>query len=88
MLNQIILVGKVSSLDDDILEVKVSRPKDSYISADEFWVMLSDDMSNQMHKYTKEGDTIGIKGRLENWEGKTVIKAEKITFLTTNSKED
>lgn len=88
MLNQIILVGKVSSLDDDILEVKVSRPKDSYISTDEFWVMLSDDMSNQMHKYTKEGDIVGIKGRLENWEGKTVIKAEKITFLSTNLKED
>lgn len=88
MLNQIILIGKVNSLDDNMLEVKVSRPKDSCIPADEFWVILPDDMSNQMHKYTKEGDIIGIKGHLENWEGKTIIKAEKITFLSTNQKED
>ena len=88
MLYQIILIGKVNSLDDNMLEVKVSRPKDSCIPADEFWVILSDDMSNQMHKYTKEGDIIGIKGHLENWEGKTIIKAEKVTFLSTNQKED
>ena len=88
MLNQIILIGKVNSFDDNMLEVKVSRPKDSCIPADEFWVILPDDMSNQMHKYTKEGDIIGIKGHLENWESKTIIKAEKITFLSTNPKED
>lgn len=88
MLNQIVLVGKVNSLDDDMLEIKVSRPEGSYIPADEFWVVLSDNISEKVHEYIKEGDTVGIKGRLENWKGKILIKAEKVTFLSTNLKED
>lgn len=88
MLNQIILVGKVNSLDDNMLEVKVSRPENSCISADEFWVVLSDNISERVHEYIKEGDTVGIKGRLENWKGKVIIKAEKVTFLSANLKED
>ncbi len=108
MLNQIVLVGRLTS-DPELYETesgkKVSRlvlavPRPYKNSQGEYesdfigcklWQAVAQNTTN----YCKKGDLIGVKGRLETYnyeteDGRkylTEVVAEKVTFLSSRSKE-
>lgn len=50
-------------------------------------VTLWNGIAENTMAYCKQGDVIGVKGRIQTTEGKIEIVAEKITFLSSK-KED
>ena len=103
MLNQLTLVGRIirSGKDDagSIITIKVPRAyknEEGIYEVDIFDIhILADNMMKNVAEYCKEGDLIGIKGRLQMYKyesdgkkmRKTLILAEKITFLSSAAKE-
>ena len=100
MLNQVVLVGRVIedielkvNNNDNIytnLNIAVPRPyinKEGVHETDVISVTIYGEIAKQVSKYSKKGDIVGVKGRLntsKNDEKKELfIVAEKITFLTS-----
>ena len=93
MLNQAVLVGRVSNLPElkkennkRILEVTISVPRSYKNDAGEYETdflkcILYNEIANNTKEYCKIGDMIGIKGRIQNINNLTSIIAEKVTFL-------
>lgn len=89
MLNQFIIVGRIKEFKDRCLTVVVSRPtKDKngkyghdilnvYIDAPTIW--------KSVKEYCGKGDIVGIKGRITSH---CRLIAEKVTFLSSRTKED
>ena len=50
-------------------------------------VVLWENIAENCINYCNKGDTIGIKGRIQNFEDKIQVVAERVTFLTSRSKE-
>ena len=109
MLNQVILVGRLTK-DPEIIEtesgkkmtyinVAVQRPfknVDGIYDTDFISCVLWNAIAENVVEYTKCGDVIGIKGRVQtdNYEDEegnkkyiTEIIAEKITFLASKKSE-
>lgn len=90
MLNQAIVVGRVSNYDElgHIVTIAISRPyknMNGEYEYDYIPVKLWSGSTNQM-EYVKVGDIIGIKGRLERLGVELRVVAEKITFLAQGNK--
>ena len=101
MLNQVILVGRLTKdleliegengKKNCIIQLAVHRPYkniDGEYEYDfiecELWNMVAENTSAYCHK----GDIVGIKGRIERLENNDMkIIAEKVTFLSSKSKE-
>ena len=93
MMNQIILVGRISNIQkldkQVILTLAITRPykntDTSMYDTDFIPTILYNTLAQNTLEYTKIGDIVGIKGRIE----KTTpiddlhIIAEKVTFLST-----
>lgn len=109
MLNQVVMVGRltndpvVEKLDNDkeVANITLAVPR-SYKNADGVYetdfidCVLWNSIATNTAEYTKKGDMIGIKGRVqsnmyENDAGElkksTQIVAEKVTFLSSRSQE-
>ena len=103
-MNQVVLVGRLTStpvLEDTgtkkvaIVTLAVARSYknvDGEYETDFIDVTVWEGVATNMCEYVRQGDLIGVKGRLENVnyfdenEGrnkqKTVVVAEKVTFLS------
>ena len=91
MLNQLVFVGRVKSiekLDDEVkLTIEVKRTfknADGEYEADIIPISLYEGMAENTLNYLTTNDIVGIKGRIENNNNSIQIKAEKITFLTNS----
>lgn len=98
MLNQIILIGRLTKdvileqIDDDkfmvIATIAIPRPfknSNGEYDTDIVDIEVFNSIANNMSEYCKKGDLIGIKGRVESDEKKTIrIVAEKVTFLSSS----
>lgn len=95
MLNQIILVGRIAQ----DLEIKGQERKnvtlildvprnfknaDGNYDTDFIPCVLFGNIAENTVNYCKKGDTIEIKGRLQNVSNNLEIIAEKVTFLSNN----
>ena len=100
MLNQIILVGRLTS-DLEVKEEEGRKVSDitiaiprSYKNSDGEYetdfvsCKLFGSVAENTAGYCKKGDIIGVKGRIEAPNGDMKILAEKITFLSSNSKKE
>ena len=96
MLNQIVLVGRISKDIESfenfaIMTLNVPR---SYKNADgEFDIdslpcVLWKGISSSVIEYCHAGDLVGIKGRLENKDNNIRVVAEKVTFLSNKKVEE
>ena len=98
MLNQIILVGRITQLpQDNILTLAVSRSyknENGEYETDFIPVNIPNTLIQNVIDYTKVGDVIGVKGRLEtrittdddyNKTKQIVIIADRITFLSSSN---
>lgn len=91
MLNQCILVGRIKELHEGNIIIAVSRAwkneKEEY-DVDEIKVAIEGKINESVNEYCKKGDIVGVKGRLENVNDILVVKAEKITFLSSRTQDD
>ena len=72
-MNQVVLIGKLDSIIENVLYLDV-QDVDKLVE-----VIIQKDMLAQ--QYLKIGSIIGIKGKIASDMGQIVIKAQKITFL-------
>lgn len=101
MLNQVVLVGRLTS-DPEIIEVE-NEKKVAYIilavprsfknengeyDTDFIPCTLWEGIARNTSEYCKKGDLIGIKGRMQKNEDKLEIVAEKVTFLSSKKVEE
>ena len=88
-MNLITLVGRIESFKGNKVTVSVNRNyknEDGIYMSDLIPVCLGINMTEQMTKYCKIGDVIGVKGRLENEDG-IIVMAEKVSFLSSKKSE-
>ena len=94
MLNQVVLVGRISNditikEENDkkysIINLAVPRPfknQEGEYETDFIPVILYDMLSQNTMDYCKKGDLVGIKGRLQN-NNNLILVAEKVSFLSS-----
>lgn len=104
MLNQIVLVGRIvkdvekKEVDGKTyaeLELAIPRSyknKDGIYETDFVDCLLWGGIADNVIEYCKKGDIVGVKGRIQTEiveDHKTTnVIAEKVTFLSSKSKED
>lgn len=96
MLNQIVLVGRIVkfSEENDTTIVSVAVPR-SFKSSEGIYetdfidCILIKGIAENTKEYCKNGDIIGIKGRIQRIDVEDNIQliAEKVTFLSTGKEE-
>ena len=98
MLNQIVLVGKLNRINEIgdkqvLITLATPRPyknENGEYDTDYIDVLLRNGIADNTKEYCKIGDTIGIKGRIENLKESIIpaIVAEKVTFLSSKKVDD
>ena len=87
MLNQVVLVGRIIKMHEDYLVLKVERQKkneEGLYDTDYIPIALPNSIMERTREECKENNIIGVKGRLESHYGAIHIKAEKISYLSSN----
>lgn len=98
MLNQMILVGRVSNLevnDEGKAVITLAIPRsfknaDGEYETDILKCRLYGAIATNTKEYCRKGDIVGVKGRLQSEDGSMIAVAEKVTFLSSkpnNSEE-
>lgn len=92
MLNQVVLVGRINSLENYnngaklVLAVPRSyKNSEGVYETDFIQCMLFNNMASNILEYCQRGDLVGIKGRLETTNNHMEVCAEKVTFLSSKS---
>lgn len=92
MLNQIVVVGRVSALPTDYIcdgmtykKFTIVVPRVGTSSKDDaISILVTENIADNMSKYCKVKDIIGVKGSLRNYDNILHVFGEKITFLSNN----
>lgn len=88
MLNYVVLVGRIKEITENGVVLSIPRSyknKDGVYGTDLITVQLFDNILENTKKYCEINDCIGIKGNIENENGKLVIKATKLSYLKNES---
>lgn len=102
MLNQVVLVGRLVAKPELVrdkngkkvcnITLAVSRyfkNSDGVYECDFINVILWNGIAENTTEYCEKGDLVGVKGRLQMYNDKLELIAEKITFLSSsNNKKD
>ena len=98
MLNQVILVGRLSH-DLELKDTKENKKEldivltisrsfknsDGVYETDIINCKVYDDMASNVVECCKKGDIIGVKGHLQMIDNNMLVIAEKVTFLSSKS---
>lgn len=90
MLNQVVIVGRIYSMENGELVMAVPRSfknENGEYDTDYIDVRLSNAVETNVSTYCEVGDLVGIKGRLESGINKMQVIAEKVTFLSSRKKD-
>ena len=99
MLNQVVIVGRLTenpAVEENgdgrsVTSITLAVPR-SYknengeYDTDFLPFILWDGIAENTTKYCKKGDIIGIKGRVQGLDGEIKLVAERVTFLSSTSK--
>ena len=88
-MNNVILVGRITSFEGNEVTVSVTRNyknEDGIYMSDSIPVWLSANIGEKMQEFCRIGDVIGVKGRLEN-RGEVVVMADKVSFISAKKSE-
>lgn len=101
MLNNLVLVGRLvddvevieTENENKIYHIVLAIPRqfknaEGIYETDFIPCILYNVIGKNTNQLCKKGDLVGIKGRLESQGGKVNIIAEKVTFLSSNKKEE
>lgn len=91
-MNQVVLIGNLKSMEkvDDLvlMNLTYSRPLD-YGHENEQPIVdiipIITSIKNDYLNNLKQGDLVGVKGKVEIYNDKLVIRGEKLTFLSSNN---
>lgn len=87
MLNQTVLVGRIINNEEEgYITIAVSRcfkNEEGIYETDYIKCKVMGQVEKNTKEWTKKGDIIGIKGRLQEEEGILYVMAEKVTFLSS-----
>lgn len=83
MLNQVVLVGKVSKLDKQAGIVSIYIKRGNNKDSDLIPVKLNELLMKSIHEYLIEGAIIGVKASLNIDNDILRIVGEKVTFINT-----
>lgn len=86
MLNSIVLVGRLKEIKENIIIIAVPRNyknEDGEYETDFIECQISKNINEKIENWCKVGDVLGVRGRVET---NNIIKADKISFLSTNTK--
>ena len=87
MLNNVVLVGRIVNKKENHFQLSIARAyknKEGKYDNDIITVYMNGKIAENMNQYCEKGSIVGVKGHLEQGN---IIMADKITFLSTNSKE-
>lgn len=90
MLNQVVVVGRIYSMENGKLVMAVPRSfknENGEYDTDYIEVRLSKSIEENVSTYCEIGDLVGIKGRLESDLNRMSVVAEKVTFLSSRKKD-
>lgn len=97
MLNQMVLVGRLTEIkreNEYTIEIELAVPRsfknqDGEYETDYIKCMVNGNVAKNTEEYCNKGDLVGIKGRIQTDEDKTIkLIAERITFLSSKKKEE
>lgn len=90
MLNQVVVVGRIYSMENGELVMAVPRSfknENGEYDTDYIDVRLSKSIEENVSTYCEKGDLVGVKGRLESSINKMQVIGEKVTFLSSRKKD-
>lgn len=96
MLNQLVIVGKCSSevkpfIEDGLFTFSIKVPRtyktNNVEEEDEIECVISESFLEEIMKYIKVNDIVGVKGYLRNYNGNVRVFAERLTFLNKHDEE-
>lgn len=90
MLNQVVVVGRIYSMENGELVMAVPRSfknENGEYDTDYIEARLSKSIEENVSTYCEKGDLVGVKGRLESSINKMQVIAEKVTFLSSRKKD-
>lgn len=90
MLNQVVVVGRINSMENGNLVIAVPRSfknENGEYDTDYIEARLSKSIESNVSTYCEIGDLVGIKGRLESDANRMFVIAEKVTFLSSKKKD-
>ncbi|QMS84831.1 single-stranded DNA-binding protein [Candidatus Xianfuyuplasma coldseepsis] len=98
MLNQVILVGKVTGIYDFVtsagnpeellISLLVTNVNETENHTDEINVRLSRHLSNAIKEHIEVGSMIGVKAHLEIIVKDLTVVADKVTFISLDKTKD
>lgn len=91
MLNQFVLVGRVTKTEREEVNIAVPRNyknSEGVYDTDFITIIVKESINEQMQTYCQKGDLIGVKGRIACLNNNLELVAEKITFLASRKKEE
>lgn len=89
MLNQIVLVGRISEIkeEDDKVNLKLNvKTKD--FQDELFDVTLTGNIGKNVIQNCPDDSIVGVKGRMTHEDGNMIILAEKVTFLAPRTNDN
>lgn len=90
MLNQVVVVGRIYSIENGELVMAVPRSfknENGEYETDYVEAKLLKNISENVASCCEIGDLVGIKGRLESDLNRMYVIAEKVTFLSSRKKD-
>mgnify|MGYP003484161565 CR=1 FL=1 len=91
MLNQVVIVGRIYSMENGTVILAVPRSyknEQGEYETDYIDVKLLGGIEKNVSEYCEKGDLIGIKGRLQGGLKTMSLVAEKVTFLSNRKSDD
>ena len=92
MLNQIVLVGRIIENEEEgYITIAVPRnfkSEEGEYDTDYIKCKVMGHVEKNTKEWTKKGDTIGIRGRLQEEEGTLYVMAEKVTLLSSKKEKE
>lgn len=102
MLNQLIICGRIASMEDKELDgtkvkeviIAIPRPYknvDGSYDTDFIPIVLNGTIADTTCEYCKKGDVVGIKGSIRSFKSEKAqypfyLQAEKVSFLSSGAK--
>ena len=91
MLNQIVLVGRIIENEEEgyitIAVPRYFKNEEGEYETDNIKCKVMENVEKNTKEWTKKGDIIGIRGRLQEEVGTLYVMAEIITFLSSKKEK-
>lgn len=88
MLNSFMVLGRIASLSDDTVELKVQdsvKDENGVYQNFEIFIQVGEGIMENMKEYCKVGDLVGVKGKIVN---NNKLVGEKVTFLSAKKNNE